>query len=182
MKEFILPCRDLVVHPKMTVPVYVDNPTSISCLETAAATTQRVVIVPQYSQAYPSSPNDIYEVGTIGDVVQVLRMPDGAIHAIIKTTGVVRLSSITVEAGLFSANVEDVPMNDDMDDERIPLLREKIYDNLQSTNLFRKLKLDKLRNVIQGYPLPAFIDSVIQTAEIDTDMAIKTAIEAIKIL
>lgn len=173
MKEFILPCRDLVVHPKMTVPVYIDNPTSISCLEAAAAATQRIVIVPQYSQGYPTSSNDIYEIGTIGDVVQVLRMPDGAIHAIIKTTDVVQLSSITVEGGLFSADAQTIPMNDDMDDERIPLLREKIYDNLQSTNLFRKLKLDKLRNVIQGYPLPAFIDSVIQTAEIDTDTAIK---------
>ena len=139
MKEFILPCRDLVVHPGMTVPVYIDNTTSISCLESAATLTQRLVIVPQHSQSYPVNPNDIYEVGTIGDIVQVLRMPDGSIHAVIKTTDVVKLFDITVEGGIFSANIEKIPMNDDKDDVRTQLLRDKIFDNLLRIWIFANI-------------------------------------------
>ena len=47
MKEYILPCRDLVVHPDMTVPIYVDNPISIACVDIAATTRQRVILAPQ---------------------------------------------------------------------------------------------------------------------------------------
>ncbi len=173
MKEYILPCRDLVVHPDMTVPLYIDNPTSISCIESAAGLTQRVIIVPQHGSAYPTAPGDIYEYGTIGDIVQILRMPDGAIHAIIRTTNVVKLNNITVVDGVFCADTETIAMGDDIADERTVLMREKIFETIQSISSFRKLKIDKLRGVIQNYPMPAFVDSVLQTMEIDTDTAIR---------
>ena len=44
MKEYILPVRDLVVHPGLTVPVYVDNPMSIACIEEATKNTQRLIL------------------------------------------------------------------------------------------------------------------------------------------
>ena len=173
MKEYILPSRDLVVHPDMTVPLYLDNPISISCIESATGMTQRVVIVPQHSVSYPALPDDIYEYGTIGDILQILRMPDGNIHAIIRTTGVVRLNNISVIDGVFCADTEKVPMGDDIADERTILMREKIFETIQSISSFRKLKMDKMRGVIQNYPMPAFVDSVLQTMEIDTDTAVR---------
>ena len=172
MKEYILPCRDLVVHPDMTVPLYIDNPISTSCIESAAGLTQRVIIVPQHGSAYPTAPGDIYEYGTIGDIVQILRMPDGAIHAIIRTTNVVKLNNITVVDGVFCADTETIAMGDDIADERTVLMREKIFETIQGISSFRKLKIDKLRGVIQNYPMPAFVDSVLQTMEIDTDTLI----------
>ena len=176
MKEFILPCRDLVVHPGMTVPIYIDNSVSVSCIESAATATQKIVLVPQHVSTYPTNPDDIYEYGTIGDIVQVLRMPDGAVHAIIRTTDVVKLGNITVTDGIFSADTEIIPMLNDAEDERTLVMREKIFDTMQTMNAFRKLKIDKLRSVIQNYPMPAFIDSVMQSAEVDTDYAIRVLI------
>ena len=173
MKEYILPCRDLVVHPGMTVPIYVDNPISIACVDIAANTRQRIIIAPQHSIAYPSSPDDMYEYGTIGEIAQVLRMPDGSIHTVIRTTNVVKISDIEINDGVFSARVIEVPMDNDMDDERTVQLREKIFETVQSMSLFRKFKVDKLRSVIQNYPMPAFIDSIIQTMEIGTNTALK---------
>ena len=173
MKEYILPCRDLVVHPDMTVPLYIDNPVSISCIKSAAGLTQRVVIVPQHGGSYPTAPGDLYEYGTIGDVVQLLHMPDGSIHSIIRTTNVVRLNNITVVDGVFCADTETIPMADDIADERTVLMRDKVFETIQSISTFRKLKIDKLRGVIQNYPMPAFVDSVLQTMEIDTDMAVR---------
>ncbi|MCR5194483.1 MAG: AAA family ATPase [Alphaproteobacteria bacterium] len=173
MKEFILPCRDLVVQPGITVPVYIDNTISISCIEAAASSTQRLILVPQHCTGYPTCASDLYEYGTIGDVAHVLRMPDGAIHAIVRTTDAVKLSNTSVENGVFSADADKIVIENDIDDEKTIMMREKIFDTIQSMAQFRKLKVDKIRNIIQNYPLPAFIDSVSQTAEIDTDIAVK---------
>ena len=90
MKNYILPFRDLVVHPGLTVPIYVDNQMSIACVEAAAKHDQKLVVAAQYSWSYPTDPDAIYNAGTIGDIVQVLRLPDGPLHVIIRTTGVVQ--------------------------------------------------------------------------------------------
>ena len=173
MKNYILPFRDLVVHPGLTVPIYVDNPASVSCVEAVAQQNQQLVIAAQHSWSYPSSPEDIYDVGTIGDIVQVLRMPDGALHAIVRTTSVVRLADIGIENGLFMANVSPIEIVDDSAMEQTIALRDKVAENMQALSMSKKFKLDKLRAIIQNYPMPAFIDSVIQTAEIDTDDAVR---------
>ena len=176
MKEFILPCRDLVVHPGMTVPIYVDNSISIACIESAVAAHQNIILAPQHGTAYPSDPSDIYEYGTIGEIAQVLRMPDGTLHTVIRTTMVVRMKNISVDNGVFSSDVDVIPMGDDIADERTILMRDKIFEMVQAMSLFRKFKMDKLRSVIQNYPMPAFIDSMLKSAEIDTDVAVQVLI------
>lgn len=173
MRNYILPFRDLVVHPGLAVPIYVDNPLSVACIEAATKDNQQLIITPQRSWSYPTGADDLYNVGTIGDIAQVLRMPDGALHAIIRTTGVVNLSNISVDSGIFTADTTQIQMeNDDAFDQTIAL-RDKIAENLQSLSVTRKFKLDKLRAIIQNYPMAAFVDSVMQSTEIDTDDAVR---------
>ncbi len=172
MKEYILPVRDLVVHPGLTVPIYIDNPMSIACIEAAAESTHRVVLAAQHSWNYPTSPDDLYNVGTIGEVAQVLRIPDGALHAIVRTTAAVKLSGVVVENGVFSGDISEIPVLDDMNFEQTIALRDRVAENMQLLSASRRFKMDKLRNIVQNYPLPAFVDAVIQMADIDTDTAI----------
>ena len=173
MKQYILPFRDFVVHPGLTVPVYIDNKTSIACIEAAAKIGQKLVLVAQRSWNYPTSVKDIYDIGTIGDIAQVLRMPDGSLHAIIRTTDAVKLDDMLVEDGIFVGNATPIELQDDMHAEQTTVLRDKIAEKMQFLSLSRKFKMDKLRSVIQSYPLPAFIDCVVQNAEIETDAALK---------
>ncbi len=173
MKEYILPVRDLVVHPGLTVPVYIDNPSSVACIE-AAAKHQKIVLAPQHSWYYPTSPDDLYDIGTIGDIAQVLRMPDGAVHAIIRTTDVVKIYDTSIDDNIFRANVTALETLNDMEFEQTIALRDRIADNLQAlSSSSRKIKMDKLRNVISNYPMPAFVDAVVQMLELDTDVALK---------
>ena len=175
MRRYILPFRDLVVSPGLTVPVLIDNQMSVSCVKTATGVGQnQLILVPQHSWSYPTNVDDIYHFGTIADVVQILTMPDGAIHALVRTTDAVALRDIEVKDGIFSANAEPIKIADDMGAEQTLLLRDILADNMQSLAAStRKFKAEKLRNVVNNYPLPAFIDSVIQTADIDTDVAVK---------
>lgn len=172
MKEYILPFRDLVVNPGLTVPIYVDNPLSVACIEAAATNAHRIVLTAQHSWAYPAEPADIYNVGTIGEIAQVLRMPDGSLHAIVRTTDAVRISDITIENGIFMGEVTPIEILDDSQFEQTVALRDKIANNIQSMSSSRKFKMDKLRTVIQNYPLPAFVDAVVQMLDVETDVAI----------
>lgn len=175
MKNYILPFRDLVVSPGLTVPALIDNPLSVNCVKTASQSgQQRLVLVPQRTWAYPSAADDIYTIGTIGDVVQVLSMPDGAMHLLVHTTGVVKLSNIEVQDGVFVADTEPVFITEDMDDEKTLALRDILAENMNAlANTTRRFKPEKLRNVMNNYPLPAFVDAIIQTADIDNDTAVK---------
>ncbi|MBN1324656.1 MAG: AAA family ATPase [Alphaproteobacteria bacterium] len=173
MKEFILPLRDLVVHPGLTVPIYIDNPMSIACVEAAMTANQKIILTAQHTWNYPTNPSDIFNIGTVGDVAQVLRMPDGAVHSIIRTTSAVKISDISVEKGLFSGLPELIETTDDSGFDQTFALRDKIAENMQTLSIVRKFKMDKLRAVMQSYPLPAFVDSVIQMTNLDTETAIK---------
>ena len=130
MKEYILPFRDLVVNPGLTVPVYIDNPLSVACIEAAANSGKNIVLTAQHSWSYPASPEDVYNVGTIGEIAQVLRMPDGSLHAIVRTTNAVRISDITVENGIFMGDVSTIEILDDSEFDQTIALRDKIANNI----------------------------------------------------
>ena len=172
MKEYILPFRDLVVSPGLTVPVYVDNPLAVACIEVAANNAKRVVLTAQRTWVHPTSPDEIYNIGTIGEIAQVLRMPDNSVHAIIRTTAAVRIDNITMDDGVFMGDITPIEILDDTEFEQTIALRDKIANNIQAMSAARKFKMDKLRTVIQNYPLPAFVDAVVQMLDIDTDVAI----------
>lgn len=173
MKKQVLPFRDLIVHAGLTVPIYIDNPQSIACIEAAVNAGNGIILAPQRTWAYPTDTHDIYETATYGDIVQVLHMPDGAIHAIVNTRNVVHLNNIDIDGGLFTAEMTPIEMQNDATDEQVIALRDKIADNMQALAINRKFKIEKLRNVMQTCPLPAFVDTVIQMADIDTDYAVR---------
>ena len=175
MKNYVLPFRDLVVSPGLVVPILIDNPMSVSCVKSAAENgSQQLILVPQHSWNYPSNAEDIYSVGTIGDIVHILTMPDGSIHALIKTHAVVNLQDIEINNGIFSATPQFINIQDDISTEQTIALRNILADCIQVlSNTTRRFKMDKLRSVMNNYPLPAFIDSVIQTLGIETDIAIR---------
>ncbi len=173
MKEFILPLRDTVIHPGLTVPVYIDNSQSVACIDAAVAAQSRLVLVPQHSWNYPTAPDDIFNVGTICDIVQVFHMPDGALHAVVRTTDAVQLSDVEVIDGLFRGVAKTIPVASDMDAPTTTAMRDRVAENMQLLTGDRKSKQEKLRNIIENYPLPAFVEAIVQMSNMDTDTALR---------
>ncbi len=173
MRNYLLPFRDLVVHPGLTVPIYIDNPVSVDCVEAAVADNQKLVITPQYSWSYPTTVGALYNIGTLGEIAQVLRLPDGTLHAIVRTTDIVNLSDVEINKGLFTAEVTPIKIEDDSDSDQTIALRDKVAEKIQALAPARKLKIEKLRAIIDNYPLAAFIDSVMQSVELDTEDSVQ---------
>ena len=81
----ILPLRDVVVFPHMVIPLFVGRNKSIRCLESAMEMDKQVFLV---TQKHPSQdePNveDLYEVGTVANVLQLLQLPDGTVKVLVE--------------------------------------------------------------------------------------------------
>ena len=81
----VLPLRDIVVFPHMIVPLFVGRERSVHALEEVMAGDKQIVLVAQ-KQAGEENPNpdDLYRLGTIGTVLQLLKLPDGAIKVLVE--------------------------------------------------------------------------------------------------
>ena len=92
---------------------------------------------------------------------------------VIRTTDVVTLSDLSVEKGIFTAQTTPLAIIDDSTDNQTIALRNKVAENIQNLTQNRKFKLEKMRAIINDYPLAAFIDAVIQTCEFDVEDAVR---------
>ena len=74
----LLPLRDLIVFPHMMMPLFVGRDKSIAALEDAMSNRTDIVLVAQRdAKTNNPEPEDIYEIGTLGTIIQLLRLPDG---------------------------------------------------------------------------------------------------------
>ncbi|MCF8054772.1 MAG: endopeptidase La [Deltaproteobacteria bacterium] len=105
----LLPLRDVVVFPHMIIPLFVGRAKSIAALEVAMKTGKGIFLASQHS-AKQDDPgiNDIYRQGTIGSIIQLLRLPDGTIKGLIegKSRGVIE--SFVETGDFFTVSISKV--------------------------------------------------------------------------
>ncbi|HKK50844.1 MAG TPA: LON peptidase substrate-binding domain-containing protein, partial [Myxococcota bacterium] len=81
----LLPLRDIVVFPHMVVPLFVGRPKSIQALEDAMAGDRQLVVAAQRAAGDEDpTPEDIYAIGTLGTIIQLLRLPDGTVKVLVE--------------------------------------------------------------------------------------------------
>ena len=81
----VLPLRDVVVFPYMVMPLFVGRPKSISSLDDAMQNNKKLLLVSQ-KQADLEEPSidDLYDVGTIANIIQLLKLPDGTVKVLVE--------------------------------------------------------------------------------------------------
>ena len=106
----LLPLRDIVVFPQMVVPLFVGRAKSIQALEDAMAGSRELMLSAQRQagQEEPSA-EDIYTVGTLGTVIQLLRLPDGTVKVLVEGKSRARIQSFQSNSPYFSVRVESLP-------------------------------------------------------------------------
>lgn len=103
----LLPLRDVVVYPHMVIPLFVGRDKSIRALEQAMATDKQILLVAQRnaSEDEPAA-GDIYEIGTVATVLQLLKLPDGTVKVLVEGGARAEIKELLDRGEYFSAVIE----------------------------------------------------------------------------
>tara|TARA_R110002074_G_scaffold397276_2_gene587550 strand:+ start:1225 stop:3642 length:2418 start_codon:yes stop_codon:yes gene_type:complete len=116
----LLPLRDVVVFPHMVVPLFVGREKSIQALEAAMEGSKEILLVAQRDASTDEpGPADVFEVGTLATVLQMLRLPDGTVKVLVEGNARAAISNIT-EADYLSGGATL------MDEEGLPEREEEV--------------------------------------------------------
>lgn len=103
----VLMLRDVVVYPHMVVPLFVGREKSVRALETSAVKNQKIFLVAQKNSAEDDpAPENIYSVGTVANILQMLRLPDGTVKALVEGIQRGRVKNFSVHKDYLTAKVE----------------------------------------------------------------------------
>src|SRR5882672_2770465 len=119
----LLPLRDIIVFPHMVVPLFVGRQKSIKALEEAVAGKKMVFLVTQ-RDAKVNDPvaEDLYQIGTIGNVVQLLRLPDGTVKVLVEGKKRGRVVRHLGQSDCFWAEIEEIEEHSERSTEIEPLI------------------------------------------------------------
>src|SRR3954451_6532016 len=103
----LLPLRDVVVFPHMVIPLFVGRPKSIKALEAAMEEGKNVVLVAQKSAAKDEpNPEDLYDVGTVSTILQMLKLPDGTVKVLVEGVQRAHIERVLTDKANFEAEIE----------------------------------------------------------------------------
>ena len=125
----LLPLRDIVVFPHMVVPLFVGREKSISALEEAmgkgAAGGKEIFLSAQRkAKTNEPIPEDIFTIGTIGTIIQLLRLPDGTVKVLVEGKRRAAVRRFTQTDGFFMVEIEELPDVQERSVELDALMRE----------------------------------------------------------
>ena len=91
----LLPLRDVVVFPHMVIPLFVGRPKSIKAMETAMESGKNILLVAQRSASKDDpGPQDMYEIGCVSSILQMLKLPDGTVKVLVEGGGRARIGQL----------------------------------------------------------------------------------------
>ncbi len=119
----LIPLRDIIIFPSMVVPLFVGRDKSIKALDEAMSGEKTIFLAAQkQAKTDNPTPDDIYRVGTIGTVLQLLKLPDGTVKVLIEGRKRAEISGFVEEEEYFLVEVEeltDEPYDKDVEVEAL---------------------------------------------------------------
>ncbi|RTZ72916.1 MAG: endopeptidase La [Gammaproteobacteria bacterium] len=110
----VLPLRDVVVYPHMVIPLFVGRDKSIKALEATMQDNKQILLVAQKSPDVDDpTPEDVYEVGTMASILQLLELPDGTVKVLVEGSRRSHIKAITEKDGYYVAEI--TPIEDEID-------------------------------------------------------------------
>ena len=106
----VLPLRDIVVFPHMIVPLFVGRDKSVKALEQVMASDKKILLVAQKDASHDDpAADDLYRVGTIGTILQLLKLPDGTIKVLVEGGPRLLVEALTDDDGFLCGRYELMP-------------------------------------------------------------------------
>ncbi|MGI6852620.1 endopeptidase La [Mesorhizobium sp. 1B3] len=136
----VLPLRDIVVFPHMIVPLFVGREKSIKALEEVMGAEKQILLATQMNAADDDpEPDAIYDVGTLANVLQLLKLPDGTVKVLVEGTARAKISSFTDRAEFHEAKAEILAEPEEDEVEIEALARSVISDFENYVKLNKKI-------------------------------------------
>ena len=146
----VLPLRDIVVYPKMIVPLFVGREKSINALQEVVDKDQNIVLITQKSASVEDpTEDDVYHVGTLGTVLQMLKLPDGTVKVLIEGMERVKVSKFLDNPLFMEVQAEILPDKDENDMELEALVRAVLSQFEDYVKLSKKIPPEVLVSVNQ---------------------------------
>ncbi|RXR05221.1 endopeptidase La [Pseudoxanthomonas composti] len=145
----VLPLRDVVVFPHMVIPLFVGRDKSMRALEQAMEADKRILLLAQKSaDTDDPAASDLYAVGTLAQVLQLLKLPDGTIKVLVEGMSRVRVSDISERDGALAGHGEEVESVEGREDREIEAVARSLmslFEQYVKTN--RKLPPELLQTL-----------------------------------
>ncbi|KAG0191792.1 hypothetical protein DFQ28_011004 [Apophysomyces sp. BC1034] len=194
----LLPLRDVVVFPHMVIPLFVGRPKSIKALEAAMEGGKHIMLVAQKAAAKDEpTEKDLYEVGCIANILQMLKLPDGTVKVLVE--GLQRAKTLLIEEQETMFSCELMPLEPDRaDSAETEALRRAIVSQFdQYVKLNKKippeiltslsgideagrladtiaahlpLKLDQKQNILEMFPVIERLEHLLAQLEAEIDI------------
>jgi len=146
----VLPLRDIVVFPHMIVPLFVGRDKSVRALEDVMQDDKQILLVAQKNAAQDDpTVGDIYSVGTIGTVLQLLKLPDGTVKVLVEGGQRTRITRYTDNKDFFQAYAEIIEEKPGDPKEVEALSRTVVSQFEQYIKLNRKIPPEVLVSINQ---------------------------------
>ncbi len=145
----VLPLRDVVVFPHMVIPLFVGRDKSMRALEQAMEADKRIILLAQKSaETDDPAAADLYTVGTLAQVLQLLKLPDGTIKVLVEGTARVTVSNVVERDGSLYGQGEEIDSTDAREPREIEAVARSLmglFEQYVKTN--RKLPPELLQTL-----------------------------------
>ncbi|MBM3545306.1 MAG: endopeptidase La [Alphaproteobacteria bacterium] len=159
----VLPLRDIVVFPHMIVPLFVGREKSVRALEDVMKDDKQILLVTQKNAAQDDpTTDDIYKVGTVGTVLQLLRLPDNTVKVLVEGVKRARVLRYTDNDEFFQAEADILPDVEGQGQELQALSRAVVSQFEQYIKLNKKIPPEVLVSINQIEDIGKLADTVAQ--------------------
>ena len=136
----LLPLRDIVVFPGMVVPLFVGREKSVAALEAAMESSKDIFLLAQLDPGCDDpAEDDLYDVGVVAQVLQLLKLPDGTVRVLVEGTSRAKLASMRPEGDMVVAEVEMIEPDTAAGSEVTAMMRQVIEQFGEYAKLNKKL-------------------------------------------
>jgi len=128
----LLPLRDVVIFPHMVIPLFVGRAESIKALEAAMTADKQIFLTAQKDAALDSpGENDLYPVGTVATVLQLLHLPDGTVKVLVEGIQRAKMLALKTAEGYLAAEVELLQDIGALEDTEIVVLMRSVLNQFE---------------------------------------------------
>jgi len=146
----VLPLRDIVVFPNMVAPLFVGREKSVHALDVVEDGNNEIMLIAQRDATIDEPEEaDLYNVGTIATILQLLKLPDGTVKVLVEGRARARLHSLSDRGQYFEAEVEEIAVSDETNGDAETLSRAVIEQFEGYVKLNRKIPPETVTTVAE---------------------------------